>query len=155
MNPAVELAVAAVLEEVLLEVPAVAIVVADVPAVLIVVKDVVEVPAVAIVVDATPAVDRVVTPRIEVAVEVVTVFVPLLNEMVWPLGSDSIALAVPVVTATFAFVVLVGTTTSAAEPTLVSRPSKVTSAFSEVQERLAVLKRAMITVEDSGIEKFV
>jgi len=48
-----------------------------------------------------------------------------------------------------------GTTISFAPPTRLERPSKVTSAFSDKQERLPELKRARMTVEKRGIEKFV
>jgi len=48
-----------------------------------------------------------------------------------------------------------GTTISLAPPTRVDRPSKVTSAFSDKQERLPELKRARMTVEKRGIEKLV
>lgn len=46
-----------------------------------------------------------------------------------------------------------GTTTALAAPMRRDRPSNVTRAFSERQDRFAALKRARITVEKSGIEK--
>lgn len=52
-------------------------------------------------------------------------------------------------------VTVVGETASFAFPPRVERPSKVTRAFSETQERLAELKRAMILLALSGIEKLV
>lgn len=48
-----------------------------------------------------------------------------------------------------------GTTSAFASPIRCDRPSKVTRAFSDKQERLAVLNRAKMTVGKSGMEKFV
>lgn len=51
--------------------------------------------------------------------------------------------------------VVVGDTSSFASPTRSDKPSNVTSAFSDTQDKLAELKRARMTVSRSGIEKFV
>ena len=48
---------------------------------------------------------------------------------------------------------VVGSTTSSAEPTRLLRPSKVTRAFSETHERFPALKRSRSTEGKSGMEK--
>lgn len=48
-----------------------------------------------------------------------------------------------------------GTTRAFGSPTRCERPSNVTSAFSDRQDRFALLNRAKMTFEKSGMEKFV
>jgi hypothetical protein len=49
---------------------------------------------------------------------------------------------------------VVAVTISFAAPSRVDAPSKVTSAFSDVQVRFALLKRAMMVLSERGMEKF-